>query len=242
MCRRERDLRIDRGTGAADRRLRMAAAATIEIQRRAKSLGDLLRLLELLLAGQEVFVLVIGDAGERPAGGAGPAAHARILGARDATGLRRDRLPSKVDEPDRCERQQEGQRSHERRTFHDVSQSSSVLLHGFSSALSWIDGDRVGHEHTSGVVTCWQDSIVATGQTDPRGDRVNRRDRPLQSCRRSAVLGKRPLAPQASCLFRIRSKTVRARKIARSFAGLRRACRLRLRNETVNDVILTENR
>ncbi len=85
--RRESDLRIDRGTRAADRRLRMAAAATIEIQGRAKSLGDLLRLLELRLAGQEVFVLVIGDASERPAGGAGPAAHARILRAQDATGL-----------------------------------------------------------------------------------------------------------------------------------------------------------
>jgi hypothetical protein len=85
--RRERDLWIDRGAGAAYGRLRMTTAATIEIQRRAKSLGNLLRLLEFFLAGQEVFVLVIGHAIERSAGGGRPAAHARILRSQDAPGL-----------------------------------------------------------------------------------------------------------------------------------------------------------
>src|SRR5262245_61395126 len=132
----------------------MAATATIEIHRRAKSFGNLVRLLEIFLAGQEVFVLVIGDAGERPAGGGGPAAHAWILRAQDAPGLRRDRLRSKVDEPDCCEWQQEGQRSHERRTLDHVSQFSSVLLHGIllSSVMGSTDVECV-RVHTSGVVT-----------------------------------------------------------------------------------------
>jgi len=64
------------------------------------------------------------------------------------------------------------------------------------------------------------DSIVATGQSDRRGDRVSRRDRSLQSCRRSAVLGKRPLAPQASCLFRSRCQNRACTKDCEDFLRL----------------------
>jgi hypothetical protein len=61
----------------------------------------------------------------------------------------------------------------------------------FSSALSWDDVVEFVREHTSGVVTViWQDSVVVTKRTDWRGYRVNR-NRPLQSGRLSAVLGKR---------------------------------------------------
>ena len=91
--RRESHLRIDRGTGAADRRLRMATAATIEIQRRAKSFGNLVRLLEVFLAGQEVFVFVIRDASEQTAGGAVPPRTPDLRARRDR--LRRDRLRPK---------------------------------------------------------------------------------------------------------------------------------------------------
>src|SRR6476646_5953809 len=97
------------------------------------------------------------------------------------------------------------------------SMDSPQLCHG-STVIERVRTD------TSGVVTCWQDSIVATGQTDPRGARVNRRDRPLQSCRRSAVLGKRTVAPQASCPFRIRSK----KRVHERLRGVLKVCAARV--------------
>ena len=70
---RECDLRIHRGARAADRRLRMAPAAAIEVHARPEAFVDFFRLVEVDLAGVEVFELLRGQPGDGVPDAAAPA-------------------------------------------------------------------------------------------------------------------------------------------------------------------------
>jgi hypothetical protein len=76
----ERNLRIDCRARPADRRLRMATAAAVQVHPRSQALVDLFRFIEVLQAQLEKFGLVVGEAGNGPAGGGRTAAQPRVPG------------------------------------------------------------------------------------------------------------------------------------------------------------------
>ena len=85
----ERDLRIQRGAGAADGGLRVAAAARVEVHGRAEAVRGYLHVLEVGLARGEERELLRGEARERTARSGRAAAHAGVARAllRNALGI-----------------------------------------------------------------------------------------------------------------------------------------------------------
>src|SRR4029077_2008516 len=84
----ERYLRVQRGARAADRRLRVAAAATVEVHRRPEAFIDFFDFVEIGLALLEKRQLVRGQACDRIAGTGSPEAHAWIARVEGREGLR----------------------------------------------------------------------------------------------------------------------------------------------------------